>query len=334
MRILDNISQIDRVQWQELLKHSPYASPFQSPEFFDFYNSLEGYSADVFAVASKGEYLALLVVTIQREKGIKAYFSRRGIVYGGLLLKTSKAEKPALTLLSYLHNYYRKKLIYLEIRNNFDYSFLGKSISQTSFEYIPWLNYQFNAVSIETFKDNMSKTRQRQLAKAFKQGVTWRKACNEQDIRAFYEILSSLYRKKVKKPLPPIDFFIKLLTTEFAVCLLVELEGRIIGGVVCPLQTSNTLFELYICGLDKVYPEAHPSVFAMCAMVEFAATNHIPRIDLMGAGQANKPSSVRDFKSKFGAEMVEYGRYICIYKPLIYHLASKYLALLTRLPHK
>jgi len=84
MRLLIN-QNINEIKWNELLSQSQFSSPFQTPEFYHFYNSLDGFSADVFALEEDGAYKALAVVSIQKEKGVKSYFSRRGIIYGGFV---------------------------------------------------------------------------------------------------------------------------------------------------------------------------------------------------------------------------------------------------------
>jgi len=331
LKICAHIDHINTQKWQSLLEVSPYASPFQTPDFFDFNHQLDSDSVDIFAVEEKGAYTALMLVTIQKESGIKHYFSRRGTVNGGMLLKDDKQQASVRFLLAYVNSYYKNKLIYLEIRNNFDYSAYKALIATCGLEYVPWLNYQFHNVSAHSFRSGMSKARQRQLNKALRNGATWREAKGEDDIKAFYAILSDLYTHKVKKPLPTFDYFLHLSTSSIATCLLVVFDGNIIGGVICPIYTSKALYEYYICGLDKQYSTAHPSIMAMWAMAEYAESKGVGSIDLMGAGRVGRPSSVRDFKSKFGGSQVEYGRFLYVFNPLLYTLGRWYVMLKSRL---
>ncbi len=330
MQLLTNIQDIDRSKWEHLLKVSQYTSPFQTPGFYDLYNELEGQKADVFVVEEEERFLALVVITIQHEKGLKSYFSRRGIIYGGLLLHPEATQHHIKLLAAHLEEAYHHQLIYLEIRNNFNYSAFKNVLQQTGFDYVPWLNIQFENISAESFRNGWTKTRQRQLNKALKNGVSWRPATSMDDVRAFYVILSRLYKYKVKKPLPSLDFFEKLYESPFARCLVVENESGIIGGVMCPFYPEKSLYEFYICGLDRDCPSHHPSIVAMWAMVEYAEQNNIPNLDLMGAGQVGKSSSIREFKSKFGGKMVENGRFVMVFNRFLYRLGVFYLSLLSR----
>ena len=53
--------------------------------------------------------------------------------------------------------------------------------------------------------------------------------------------------------------------------------------------------------------------------------------DFMGAGSPDSDYGVREFKSKFGGECVEYGRYIKINKPVLYHAGRIGLKVLGKL---
>ena len=47
----------------------------------------------------------------------------------------------------------------------------------------------------------------------------------------------------------------------------------------------------------------------------------------MGAGKPNQAYGVRDFKSKFGGDLVEHGRFLFVSKPLIYNFSKFILSL-------
>ncbi len=326
MQIIDNITEIDRGKWRKLLSDSLFASPFQTPEFYEFYESSETCVADVFAIEEAGVYHALILVTVQKERGLKAYFSRRAIAYGGLLCLSNVDASFVTRLMAHVTSFYRHKIIYLEVRNNFNYKALTSSFLSAGFRYIPWLNIKFDNSDAALIRQQMSKSRQRQLNKALRNGTDWRIASSRDELKAFYNILSDLYKTKVKKPLPDFSFFSKLNDSAIAQCLIVEYQGVIVGGVML-LFDSHSVYEFYICGLDKLYNEAQPSVMAMWAMVNYADQHQISHIDLMGAGQPEISNSVRDFKLKFGGQLMELGRFLYVYNSLLYQLGSLYFLL-------
>ena len=76
--------------------------------------------------------------------------------------------------------------------------------------------------------------------------------------------------------------------------------------------------------MDGQVKNVFPSTLATWAGIEFAALNGFKRFDMMGAGKPDEGYGVREFKSKFGGELVEHGRFLCICQPTLYKL-GKYI---------
>jgi hypothetical protein len=270
-------SNVDRPLWNTFVFNNEFSSPFQSIAFFDFINSTNKFSADVFAVQNGINYTSLIVVTIQKEPGLMGFFSTRGIVYGGPLLLKNDTGSLSL-LLSGIRTYYQKKLIYLEIRNYFNYSDYKEEFSNFGFQYIPWLNFKCFTYDETLMKRNISESRLRQIRKALKTGALWDQAKNVEEVRLFYKMLNNLYKHKIKKPLPQEDFFLNAFKSQIFKFLIVYYQQTIIGGIMCALS-QKCLYEFYICGMDENYPDQYPSVLATWAAMEFAHLNNIQKFD-------------------------------------------------------
>jgi len=316
--------------WKDILEKNAYASPFQTPEFFIFFNSVPGYHADAFAVEESGSLTALCVVTIQKEPGIKAFFSRRGIIYGGPLVFQDH-PKAVEKLVRQIRSFYTKKLIYIETRNYFDYSVFKTVFERCGWIYQPWLNFHLPITDAARMKSAMSSSRSRQINKAIKNGVVWKEADNIENVQSFYHILCSLYREKVKKPLMTWEFFRQFFERNTGKYLLVYYQDKVIGGIMCPLLAGQAIYEFYVAGLDTEYKEQYPSVMATWAAMEYASGNNIPLFDFMGAGKPDEQYGVRDFKSRFGGALVEHGRFLKILKPLLYRTGKLGLKILSKI---
>ena len=116
--------------------------------------------------------------------------------------------------------------------------------------------------------------------------------------------------------------------------LLVKYEDRIIGGILSPVFTDKVIYEWYVCGLDQEFRHVYPSVLATWAAMDYALQNNIARFDFMGVGVPDRDYGVRDFKSKFGGELVNYGRFGRVNNKLLYAITEigfNILALLRRI---
>jgi serine/alanine adding enzyme len=202
MTLLSN-EQINLDHWRELLAGSPHASPFQSPEYYKLFSESKGFGAEAFAVENNGVLTALVVASIQKEAGIKARFSKRGIIYGGPLLSDASSAE---FLLQAVRKYFKNKLIYLETRNFSDYAPYRSVFESLGWKYEPWLNYHLLCDEAQAVQKRMSSSRWRQIKKAVKNGAQWKESKSLDEVRDFYSILEALYKEKIKKPLLPFSF--------------------------------------------------------------------------------------------------------------------------------
>jgi len=307
--------------WNDFFYGNAFATPFQSYDFYSLVNSSPALSAEAAAVYDGERIHALAVVTLQRSPGLYAFFSRRAIIYGGPLADTGHPEALDL-LLGHITSALKGRVIYSETRNLSDYSCFKQIFKKNGWEYVPYLNFHLQTADHDAMIRAVSDSRLRQIRKARSAGVTWRKAASPDDVRAFYLILADLYRKKIRKPLMPWDFFRLFFERQSGVFLLVIYKDKVIGGIMCPVLENRAIYEFYICGLDEEYNEQHPSIMATWAAMEYAAENKIPVFDFMGAGKPDESYGVRDFKARFGGEIVEFGRFLKKMNPLLYRAGA------------
>lgn len=328
MKIISN-NEIPLDLWKDFIRKNKFASPFQSPEYYNLFNSVEGISSLAIAVIDSKRILALAVVTLQSESGLKSYFSRRGIIYGGPLIDNEN-QKALSVLLDQIVLKFKKETIYIEIRNLSDYSHFKDIFLLHGYKYTPYLNYKIKTSDLASMLSCISNSRLRQIRKAQKNNVTWREARDQKEVFLFYQILNRLYKYKIGKPLPSNNFFKLFFEEELGKFLLVLYNNKIIGGIMCPIMEGKAIYEFYVCGLDDEYKEQYPSVMATWAAMEYANQNNIPLFDFMGAGKPNEYYGVRNFKARFGGELVEYGRFIKINKPFLYEMGKAGLKIMRK----
>ena len=320
-------NEINKQQWQLLLEQSATATWFQTPEAYQFYASVSEMIPFVTAVENNGKLRAVCVgYTTKETNAIKQYLTCRAIIIGGPLLVDDATDEEVATLLKAVTNAFTPYTlhptpIYIESRNFHDYSKWRNIFEQCGFAYQPHLNFHVDCMQ-ENMLATMSESRRRQIKKAIKSGVEIIEAQSQNDVIAYYEILKDLYINKVKTPLFPVEFFLSFFDNSFGKYLLVKYEGKIIGGIMCPILKARTIYEWFVCGLDEQYKNQYPSVMATYAAIEYANSNNISCFDFMGAGKPDEAYGVRDFKARFGGEMVEHGRYLCVRKPLLYNIGK------------
>lgn len=339
-RVLDNIEEIDRASWEDLLREASVKSFFQTPQCYDLYSAMSFMEPFVFAVADEEVLVALMMGYVQKDGGaLKSFLSRRAIVNGGPVLRKFIGEVQVDSntvlpmLLSAAVKQLKGKAIYLETRNFDDYSALRPIFERCGFRYQPHLNFHIDTSSVDTMEGNLGKSRKRDIRYTIREGAkavdlgnlaeTESAEASFSKLNEFYLLLSDLYRTKVRTPLFPFEFFRNLLGREYAKIFLVEYQGKVIGGTVNVCLEGYAVYEWFACGWDGHVKNVFPSTLATYSGMKYAAENGFPRFDMMGAGKPGEDYGVRDFKAKFGGTMVEHGRFLHVFNPLLY-IAGKF----------
>lgn len=330
MKVIMNY-EIDQKMWDTLIAHSRFTNPFQIPSFYNIINSIQGYSAEAVAIEDQKRILALVVVVIQKENGLKAYFSRRGIIYGGPLYSPDRPE--ALTyLVKSINSILGQKTIYLETRNLFDYTSEKSVFKEFGWNYIPYVNYQIHLQGrdLPSILSGMHYNRRREIRMSLEEGARYEECSNEVDVKAFYTILRNLYRDRVKLPLPSLDYFMAFFRSGTAKIFTVKHRDEVIGGCFCPVLPGHSVNTLYYCGERHYHRKIYPTHLAVLAAIEYGISHGIPLLDFMGAGKPGIEYGVRNYKKEFGGVQVEYGRFLKINQPALYCLGKFGLTVLSK----
>ena len=321
MRILLD-KDIDRTEWSRLVQSSSISNWFQTPEAYDFYASQPKlFKPFAFGVMNDERLRSVCVGYVTVEKNVlKQMLTRRSIIIGGPVIADDCVDYEVMKLLRAVRKQLAAEAIYIESRNFNDYSRWRNAFEAEGFSYVPHLNFHVDCTDKEAMDGKLSENRKRQIKKAVKSGIEIVESQSEQEIADWYDILLHLYKTRVKTPLFPLSFFIEFYRQGLGKYLLVKFEGKVIGGIMCPILEGRCIYEWFVCGMDTEYRNQNPSVMATYAAMEYGNAHGLARFDFMGAGNPNEPYGVREFKARFGGEEIEHGRFLCVTKPLFYKL--------------
>ncbi|MFZ4582463.1 MAG: lipid II:glycine glycyltransferase FemX [Paludibacter sp.] len=326
-----NAESIQSHAWSQLVNESPTATFFQTKACYDFYASLSFLKPVLFGVSENDKLVGLLCGYLIADGGIiKQFFSKRVIVPGGLLLNPSISDKALEVLLTTVKNNLKSQAIYIEIRNYVDFKSYIPALKASGYDYAPHLNFHLPTPSYDAVWEKLSKSKRRQIKSSLKVGAVVQEAVTIDDIHEYYHLISDLYKNKIKLPLFPIEFFEKLLKSNFAKIFVVKIGGRVISGITCVLLDNKTIYEWFVCGEECDNKNIHPSVLATWAGIEYGINNGFEYFDFMGAGKPNTGYGVFEFKSKFGGELFEHGRFLCVNNRFLYSLGKLAIQLLQR----
>lgn len=323
-KFISNLEDTDYHLWDELVESSQYRSPFQTPKTYDFWKMQDKCIPLVYGLKNQDdELMAVCLIVVQYNfNGAKKYFSKRAIIYGGVVLADNCDKKKVLdSLLKGINKDLKSKTIYAEFRNAFSYQDYGSVFMENGYHYIPYQNFKIDLTDEDTLFANFTSEKRRQIRRSFREGVEISYENSDFNIQGVYNIIHKIYTEKVKKPLPDLSFFKDLATADFGNVTALIYQGEVIGGGFL-VYDENTVYDWYRGGLDREYKHQYPSTVAAWATIEFGLRKNLKTFDFMGAGIKGEDYGVRKFKAQFGGELVEHGRYQLILNPIKYKLAK------------
>jgi len=323
MVLYNSIDDINLQQWHELVRVSSTASFFQTEECYRFFESLSFLRPFVIGMAENDVLTGVVCGYIIADGNpIKSFLSRRAIICGGPMLHPNASEEALLALLTATRTNLHSRSIYTEFRNYTDYAGYKAIFEKVGFSYYPHLNFHVQTPSVDAAMMQLNTTKRRDVRLTKRSGGDWFESRNHDDLVDFYRELELLYKTKVKTPLFPIEFFEKLIEMPHGHFFVVKYDGRVVGGSICVELEGRVLYEWFVCGLDGMFKNILSSTVATWAAIEYAAGNGFNRFDMMGAGKPGDGYGVREFKSKFGGDLVEHGRFQVINQPLLYEVGK------------
>jgi serine/alanine adding enzyme len=320
LEILRN-NEIPIEKWNNFIARSPYSSIFQTPAFYSLSNSVSGLSADAFAIREDSEIVALFVVTYYRIPGIIGFFSRRAIITGDPILKGEDNEKLEFLLASII-NETKHKAIYIEIRNISNLNCFSQVFKKHGFDFVDHLNIfiDLNKTDKELW-EAIHKNRKKEIKNGYNKGLNVRLiSLNETTyLPNIFSLLERLYNE-IGFPLPSIDFFssaVQILEKNGSLkTFCAFLENKIIGFRMV-LTYNKSIYDWYAAS-DKKFLEYRPNDILPWEIIKWGKRNNYKIFDFGGAGRPGIPYGVRDYKLKFGGELVNYGRYLKINQPFLF----------------
>lgn len=323
-KTITDINRMDQNKWSEFVYNHPQGNIFQIQEMFNVYTKTKKYEPVFLAVVNgKGEIAGTLLAVIQKEHdGILGVFSSRSIIWGGPLVKDDDPEILDKILKEY-NNIIKRKAIYTQFRNLWDWGDSKEIFLTNGFEYEEHLNILVDLTKSEEqlWKEVHSK-RRNEVRRATKEGAYFSIENTEDSLKKCYGILKEVYNR-AELPIPGYNFFFNLYSMGSNSKLIIGCayyEAEIIGCMLA-LSYKDTIYDFYAGSMMTFYNK-YPNDLISWEVFKWGKENDYKVFDFGGAGKPNVPYGVRDYKKKFGGELVNYGRHERVHKPLLMEIGK------------
>jgi serine/alanine adding enzyme len=330
------VQQLDEDRWRDFVDRNPRGNVFHTPEMFEVFARTRGYRPTLWAAADgDGRVLALLPpVQIALGGGLLRRLTTRAVAYGSVLYDPSPAGQEALAVLvrTYVQEMGREAL-FTELRNLSDLSPVQPALEDCGFAYESHLNYLIDLDRpVEEIMQSIGGRTRKNIRRGLRRGeVVVEEVVERAQVSLCFELLRRTYAA-AQVPLADSSLFeaaFDVLRSRGMVRYVLVRVGDAYVGTSVELLYKDVVYGWY-GGVDRAYSRYTPNELLMWHILQWSAESGYRTYDFGGAGKPDEEYGVREFKAKFGGELVCFGRNICIHAPRMLWLSKQGYHLLRR----
>lgn len=323
-RIVNTLPEDD---WRNFVERHPQGNIFHTPEMFEVFRQAKGHDPDLWAATEGEQILALMIpIHITVLGGLLKHLTARSVVFGGVLCQDSTEGRHALAdLLTQYKGQNEKSSVFTEVRNVSSLAGLSTTLLEAGFLYEDHLNYLIKLEeSAENVFNRIGPRTRKHIRKGLRRNeVQIVEVVDRSQVAICYELLHRSYHM-AQVPLADISLFYAAFD-----CLLPKRMVRFTLGFVNQEPAAASIELLYkdvmygwYGGTNRKFIAQVPNEMLMWNILEWGCQNNYHVYDFGGAGKPNETYKVRDFKAKFGGELVCFGRNTWVKRPLVLFISN------------
>ena len=322
------VTTLPEKEWRRFVEEHPAGNIFHTPEMFQVFSRAKGHQPTLWAAVDRSNRpLALLLpVQVTLMDGLLRRFTTRAVAYGSVLCAPGSEGKEALAmLLETFKREARATALFTELRNLSNLSDLQPVLNGSGFVYEDHLNYLIDLDRPpEAILQSMGKRTRKKIRRALRQGKVVIEEVNQREgVALCYKLLQKTYTA-VQVPLADRSLFeaaFDVLYPQGMVKFLLARVGDDYAAGSVELICSDRIYGWY-GSTDRAYSDYIPNELLLWHIFQWGAENGYKVYDFGGAGKPDEEYGVRDFKAKFGGELVCFGRNTCVHAPFLLRLSA------------
>jgi len=308
-------------KWSDFVHNHPDGNIFQTPEMYEVYKKTKNYEPIIVCIRDNNKNInGILLAVIQKEgSGFIGKLTSRSIIWGGPLIK----DNDPLVLDKILKKYNKivnSKVIFTQFRNIKDLTHFKPIFKKNGYKFEDHLDIINNLeLSENELWENLSRDRKKSIKLALKSLVIKDISNDKKMILESYKVIKTVY-ERIKLPIPHISLFYNIydiLNKKKYLKTFAAFHCDKLVGVRMVLCYKNLIYDWY-AGSNDSYLKYRPNDILPWMIIKWGKENGFKRFDFGGAGKPNKPYGVREYKIKFGGEVVNYGRFIKIHNFILF----------------
>ncbi len=302
--------------WNDFVRNNAKSNFFQSSEFVSLYHQ-NGYNVQTIVGYFDDQVVASYnILLLEENLGPFRFLTKRAVCWG-LPLFTS--EEYLMPLLRKVLALYQKAFIYWEIRP-LDILLEAEIKSLTELGFIVHQHYTiFHKIDQSQF-ENYHSGRKKNIRRALRnEHFHFRELTEKHEYLEAGKMIVQLY-KSLKLPCPNDEFFLSTYDFSSVRCFAIYHEAEIVACRFVLLQNTS-IYDWYAAN-NSVGKNKYANDLIVHNIFQWGKENGFKHFDFGGAGNRKTPYGVRDYKLKFGGELIEIGRPVYIRSNFLYKIGK------------
>jgi len=328
--------QLDPQTWSQYTARHPRGNIFHTPEMSQVFARTKNYETVLTALIdhSDGSVKGLHCALIQKDfAGILGRFTSRAITWAGPLVDHDDPQLLDLIIKGY-NKYIKSRAIYSQFRNLWPWTQAQKEImTENGYQYEEHLDILMDLTQDqETLLSNVHKERRHNIRRSEKKGTQFKELTSLEEIETGLALVEETY-KRVKLPVAHPSLFTAAYEILYPI-KMVRYFGAVnqdkLIGVRIVLPYKEMVYDWYAGGSHEERNK-YPNDYLPWQVILWCKQAGHNVFDFGGAGKPNIPYGVRDYKLKFGGQLVNYGRFMTVHKPLLMTMGKQALKIYQKL---
>lgn len=320
--------------WREFVERHQAGNIYHTPEMFRVYARAKGHRPTVWAsVDEAGCPLALLLpVEITLLDGLLHSLTTRAVVYGSVLAAPGSQGQAALATLLRAYRRATRGVLFTELRNLSALPEAQPVLAAHGFVYEGHLNFLVDlSAPEEVLWGKMTKSGQQSVRTSRNKGTAVNEVTDKAQLAQAYRLLQEVYAR-VQVPLTDLSLFEAafdiLGPRGMFKAFLAQADGQNLGA--CLLLAGHGRIIDWYAATDRQFAAYAPMEALIWHAICWGKRQGFRLFDFGGAGRPEEAYGPRKFKAKFGGELVDMGRNVCVHAPLRFQLSQRGYQLLRR----
>lgn len=321
------VQDLPETTWRDYVTRHPQGNIFHTPEMFRVFGQAEGHRPTLWAAfEAEDRPLALFApVQVTLMGGLLRRLTTRAVAYGSVLFDPTPEGRKALR---HLLDAYTQKTgrdaLFTELRNLSKLNDVRPELNACGFIYEDHLNYliDLDRPADEIMQDIGKRTRKKIRRGLREEALVIEEVTQKKALAPWYAVLRQTY-EAAQVPLAHRSLFEAAFDVLYPLGMVKFVAARVNGAfaaVSAELVYKETIYGWY-GGMDRDYSQYYPNELLTWHILEWGAQNGYHLYDFGGAGKPDEDYGVRDFKAKFGGDLVCFGRNTYVHSPGLLRLS-------------